>query len=271
MAFGFHEQRLRARRRGRIALVAAKWLAVVAMFALGAYLAHVAGIHLADAQSGGLRDRVEDLTARLDAVERERERLARELAAASARAEELRKRYESDVPSGAISDLLRALRERLAAGVKPERLAAVVALADNARRCDDKPVAKRQRRRRLRRSSDPGQRLRRQRARRRRPRRDLVRSVEARDRYLRAPRRRRDDGDRRAAAAAFGGAEGRRVPVPDHRRRRPQLRHRDRRCLRLSLSAVAPGSRRQSCTRITASISTDMLLGSEPMPTAERA
>jgi hypothetical protein len=143
MAFGFHEQKLRARRRGRIALTAAKWLAVVAVFALGAYLAHVAGIHLADAQSGGLRDRVEDLTVRLDAAERERERLARELATASARAEELRKRYESDVPSGAISDLLRALRERLAAGVKPERLAAVVALADNARRCDDKPVAKR--------------------------------------------------------------------------------------------------------------------------------
>ena len=143
MAYGFHEERLRARRRSRIALVAVKWSLLGGLIAGAAYLAHLSGFHLAEAQSGNLRDQVEDLTARLETTQRERERLARELGTATARAEELRKRYESDVPSGAISDLLRVTRERLAAGVKPERLAGLIAVAENARKCDDKPVSKR--------------------------------------------------------------------------------------------------------------------------------
>jgi outer membrane murein-binding lipoprotein Lpp len=143
MGYGFHEERLRTRRRGRIALIGAKWAVMAGVLAITAYLAHVAGIHLAEARSGNLSDQVEDLTAQLATTRREKDQLARDLATATAQAEELRKRYESDVPTGAISDLLRAVRTRLAAGVKPERLASLIAVAENTRRCDEKPVSKR--------------------------------------------------------------------------------------------------------------------------------
>jgi hypothetical protein len=143
MAYGFHEERLRSRRRNRVALATVKWSLIGAALALAAYLAHLSGVHWAEAQSGNLRDQVEDLTARLDSVQRERDRLAGELATATAQAEELRRRYESDVPTGAMSDLLRALRTRLAAGVRPERLAGLIAVAENARKCDERPTSKR--------------------------------------------------------------------------------------------------------------------------------
>ena len=117
MGYGFHEERLRSRRRGRFALIGAKWALMAGAVAITAYLAHVAGIQLAESQSGNLRDQVEDLSAQLETTRREKDQLARDLATATAQAEELRKRYESDVPTGAISDLLRAARTRLAAGV----------------------------------------------------------------------------------------------------------------------------------------------------------
>lgn len=143
MGHGFHEDRLRARRRGRLAMVAATWVALAGVIAATAYFAYGAGYRMAEADSGGLREQVSELSERAGALDAQKAGLERDLAAATARAEELRRRYESDVPSGAISEILRIARARLAAGVKPERLAAVLSAAENARRCDEKPTTRR--------------------------------------------------------------------------------------------------------------------------------
>ncbi len=143
MGHGFHEERLRARRRGRVMLGGVKWLALAGALAATAYVAYGAGYRMAESDTGNLGEQVADLSARAGALDEEREKLRRDLAAATSQADELRRRYESDVPTGAISDLLRVARTRLAAGVKPERLAAVLAAAENTRRCEEKPSTRR--------------------------------------------------------------------------------------------------------------------------------
>jgi outer membrane murein-binding lipoprotein Lpp len=143
MGHGFHEERLRARRRGRFVLGGMKWLALAGLVAATTYFAYGAGYRMAEADTGNLGEQVADLSARAAALDEERERLRRDLATATSQADELRRRYESDVPTGAISELLRVARTRLAAGVKPERLASVLSVAENARRCEEKPTTRR--------------------------------------------------------------------------------------------------------------------------------
>jgi len=143
MGHGFHEERLRARRRGRFMLGSLKWLALAGLVAATTYFAYGAGYRMAESESGDLREQVSELAARAGALDEERGKLQRDLAAATGQAEELRRRYESDVPTGAISELLRVARARLAAGVKPERLASVLSAAENARRCDQRPSTRR--------------------------------------------------------------------------------------------------------------------------------
>jgi len=143
MRHGFHEDRIRARRRTRIALAIGKWALVLAVFCAIGYYAYEAGTRLAQRDTTELRQQVTDLTTRLAGLQRDKDQVQRELAAATAQAEDLRKRYESDVPTGAISELLRVMRAKLAAGVKPERIAGVLNAAENTRSCDDKPTSKR--------------------------------------------------------------------------------------------------------------------------------
>lgn len=143
MGHGFHEDRIRARRRTRVALAIGKWGLLVAVFCAIGYYAYEAGTRLAQRDTNELRLQVADLTTRLGGLQRDKDQLQRDLATATGQAEDLRKRYESDVPTGAISELLRAMRAKLSAGVTPERIAGVLNAVENTRSCDDKPISKR--------------------------------------------------------------------------------------------------------------------------------
>lgn len=143
MRHGFHETRARSRRRGRILLGIAKWALLLAIFGAIGYYAHETGTRIAQRDTIELRRQVDELTAATQTLQRDKEQLLRDLTAMTARAEELRKRYESDVPTGAMSDVMRLARAKLAAGVTPARIAGVLGAVENARSCDDKPVSKR--------------------------------------------------------------------------------------------------------------------------------
>lgn len=143
MRHGFHEERLRARRRGRVVLTIVKWAIMLSVFGAIGYYAYEAGTRLAQRDVVELRRQVGEQAAQLQGVQRERDQLRRELATATADADDLRKRYESDVPTGAISELLRLARAKLAAGVTPERIAGVLSAVENTRECEDKPSSKR--------------------------------------------------------------------------------------------------------------------------------
>ena len=66
MGHGFHEERLRARRRGRFMLGSLKWLALAGLVAAATYFAYGAGYRMAESESGDLREQVEQLEIALD-------------------------------------------------------------------------------------------------------------------------------------------------------------------------------------------------------------
>lgn len=143
MGLGFHEARVRSRRRGRIFLSIAKWAVLLAIFGAIGYYAHETGTRIAQRDTIALRSQVGELTTANQGLQREKDQLQRDLAAMTARAEDLRKRYESDVPTGAMSEIVKLVHDRLAAGVTPARITGVLAAVENTRRCDDKPISKR--------------------------------------------------------------------------------------------------------------------------------
>jgi len=52
-------------------------------------------------------------------------------------------RYERDVASGSLAELMARIREKLEAGVDEDRLGFLIDTAGNPRNCDNKPVTKR--------------------------------------------------------------------------------------------------------------------------------
>ncbi|MBM3487681.1 MAG: hypothetical protein FJX67_13790 [Alphaproteobacteria bacterium] len=143
MRYGFSEERARSRRRGRILFRGFRWSLVLALAVAIGYHAHEAGTVLAERDVVRLRDQVASLSTQVDALQADKSRLEHERTTASAEAEALRQRYEADVPTGAISELMRLARAKLSAGVEAQRLAAVLGSVENARNCDNRPVSKR--------------------------------------------------------------------------------------------------------------------------------
>jgi len=58
------------------------------------------------------------------------------------RHDQLKERYDRDVPSGALKDLMEAIRRQVASGIKPERLSAAILAARPPKNCTS-PVVKR--------------------------------------------------------------------------------------------------------------------------------
>lgn len=140
---GFHEDRIRGRRRTRVMLSIFKWGLLLSVLGAIGYYGYEAGMRLGERDAIVLRQQLGEVTDRLQGLERDKAQLQRNLATATGQAEELRKRYETDVPTGAISEFLRLARAKLAGGVKPDRIAAVLSAVENTRACDDRPVSKR--------------------------------------------------------------------------------------------------------------------------------
>jgi len=93
---------------------------------------------------------IEQLQARIEGLDEENERLRIEAeqavtarVAAEDRATAFQRQYEEEVPQGPEKEIMQAVRERLAAGVGPERLAFVVSVAENTENCRPEPVNKR--------------------------------------------------------------------------------------------------------------------------------
>ena len=143
MPLGFREARERSRRRWRFIGKVLKWAVVAAVYGGIGYYAYETGTALADRSNLELREQVAELTAQLNALRDERATLERSLAGVSQEADELRKRYAADVPTGAVAALTRLAQSKLASGVDVDRITTVLAAVENARSCDDKPVSRR--------------------------------------------------------------------------------------------------------------------------------
>ena len=119
------------------------WLGVAAIFIGIGYTSYQSGTLLARMEVSSLESEIARLNTQLENVRAENDRLRLDLSQSRSSAEGLRRRYDSDVPSGGLASLVALLRERQAAGVKDDRLAQVLRDAEPVRVCDGRMLRKR--------------------------------------------------------------------------------------------------------------------------------
>lgn len=141
MSLGFHEQRRRRRSKVRWALL--RWTVLIALLFAAGFVTYRSGARLAQYELSGLRKDKEELIGLVDELRR---RSAEQEAAVEAQrfqAEEWRRRYERDVPSGRVKQLFDLVNEKLDAGIDPDRLEFVIGAVQNERECDSAIETKR--------------------------------------------------------------------------------------------------------------------------------
>lgn len=141
MSLGLHENRVRRRRRFWWAVT--KWsLALAVILAAGAYSYRI-GSQLAARDVTKAEQRIAELTEEVAGLERQSSALARELSKSKESITAWRERYEREVPTGFVKQLMVLVQQKLEAGADEERLAFLVSAAEKPRRCDEKPETKR--------------------------------------------------------------------------------------------------------------------------------
>jgi hypothetical protein len=132
MGQGFHDER---RRRSQFVRLLFGVLLLGAILAL-LTLAYMVGLR---EQAMELEEQQRETQALRLVLERERQARAEVAAARDAAlidAAALRQRIQNEVPVGAAKQMLDLARERLAAGVRPERVGSAIQRAENARNCE---------------------------------------------------------------------------------------------------------------------------------------
>ena len=128
---GFSRQRSRRRRALLLKLVL--WVVVAAIFVGIGYSSYRSGTLLARMEVRGLEDEIARLSNQVEGLRVENDRLRMDLSQVRQTADGIKRRYDSDVPSGGLANLVALVRERLGAGVREERIAQVLREAENPR------------------------------------------------------------------------------------------------------------------------------------------
>ncbi len=143
MAYGSRFRRERSLRRRRLLWrVTLPVLIGFGLFGLG-YSAYQSGTMLAEARVRELSRRIDDLSSQLSASHADNEGLQSGVADAKRALQELQGRYDKDVPSGELADLVAAARGRLAQGLPAARLAQVLREASATHDCNTHATRKR--------------------------------------------------------------------------------------------------------------------------------
>ncbi|MGD1876408.1 MAG: hypothetical protein ACFB13_02785 [Kiloniellaceae bacterium] len=141
MSLGLHENRQRRRRRFWWGVT--KWsLALAMVLAAGAYSYRI-GTQLAEREVVKAEERIAELTVEVDGLQQQSAGLATDLAKAREAITAWQARYEREVPTGFVREMMALVQDKLQAGADEERLAFLVSAADQPRSCDDRPETKR--------------------------------------------------------------------------------------------------------------------------------
>lgn len=141
MSLGLHENRQRRRRRFWWGV--SKWvLALVLVLAAGAY-SYRFGAQLAEREVVQRDERIVQLEQELAGLQEQSAGLASELAQAREAIGAWQARYEREVPTGFVREMMTLVQQKLEAGADEDRLAFLVAAADKPRSCDGQPETKR--------------------------------------------------------------------------------------------------------------------------------
>jgi len=141
MSLGLHENRQRRRRRFWWGVT--KWVAALALIvAAGAY-SYRFGSQLAEREVVKAEERIAELTQEVSGLQQQSAALATDLAKARESIAAWQARYEREVPTGFVREMMTLVKQKLDAGADEERLAFLVAAADKPRTCDETPETKR--------------------------------------------------------------------------------------------------------------------------------
>src|SRR3546814_20571 len=141
MSLGLRENRQRRRRRFWWGVT--KWmLALALVLAAGAY-SYRFGAQLAEREVVMKEERIVALETEVSGLQQQSAALATNLAKARETISGWQARYEREVPTGFVRDMMTLVQEKLKAGADEERLAFLVAAADKPRSCDGEPDTKR--------------------------------------------------------------------------------------------------------------------------------
>lgn len=143
MAYRSGFSRQRSRRRRQLVARTALWLGIGAVFAGIGYSSYRSGVLLARMEVRGLEDEIARLSSQVEGTRIENDRLRTDLSQARQSAEGVKRRYDTDVPSGGLATLVALTRERLGAGVREDRIAQVLREAENTRVCEGRFIRKR--------------------------------------------------------------------------------------------------------------------------------
>ena len=141
MALGFREERRRRRRKARWALV--RWLLAVAIVIAAGVMVFRVGYKYAKTNEAAIRAEKAVLQEQVDSLALTIDALRADVEGQRLEAEQWKKRWERDVPTGRIKQLFDLVKERLDAGVSAERLAFIIGAATEVRDCENSPVTKR--------------------------------------------------------------------------------------------------------------------------------
>jgi hypothetical protein len=143
MAYRSGISRERSRRRRRLLGRAVLVLAGVAVFVGIGYSAFLSGSKLAMLQVADLKAEIARQAQQLQDGAAETGRLQASLTQAQDATGQLRRRYETDVPSGPLAGLVQLLKDKMAAGQPPERIAKVLGELAAAPPCVERVTRKR--------------------------------------------------------------------------------------------------------------------------------
>lgn len=143
MAYGNRLRGERTRRRRRVLGRAFLWFAgAVAIGGIG-YSSYLSGSVLAELETASLRKDVGRLTEQLATVRQDNEHLRADLAKAGQATDAIKRRYDTDVPTGRVAELVKLTRDRLADGVPDTRLSQVLREVEVVKPCEGRFTRKR--------------------------------------------------------------------------------------------------------------------------------
>ncbi len=141
MSLGLSDSHARRRRQARRTLL--KWLIALGAIVAAGVMAYETGSSLAEHELEDLKQRLAELSERLERLQRENTQLQADLILSDRRLKDAELRYERDVPKGRMAALMERIQEKLEAGAEQSRLEFLIESAAKPRSCDDKPLTKR--------------------------------------------------------------------------------------------------------------------------------
>ena len=141
MSLGLHENRQRRRRRFWWGVT--KWALALAIIIAAGVSSHRFGAEVARHEVVRKEARIAELELEVAGLQQQSAALATDRAKARETITAWQTRYQREVPTGFVAEMMDLVKQKLEAGADEERLAFLVAAADKPRVCDERPETKR--------------------------------------------------------------------------------------------------------------------------------